>query len=74
MAGTIVLKAIVAALCFTGASAWPFSISKRQTLTLATVQKQALDNALKVLDGTLSDGLTNRVATCNKNTVAVRKE
>ena len=72
MAGSTVIKAVLAALCFTGVSAWPFS--KRQTLTLATVQQQALDNALKVLDGTLSDGLTNRPTTCNKNTVAVRKE
>jgi tyrosinase len=72
MAGSTVVKAVVAALCLTGASAWPFST--RQTLTLATVQKQALDNAFKVLDGTLSDGLTNRPSTCNKKTVAVRKE
>jgi tyrosinase len=67
-----IVKAVVAALCLTGVSAWPFS--KRQTLTLAAVQKQALDNALKVLDGTLSDGLTNRPSTCNRKTVGVRKE
>jgi tyrosinase len=73
MAGVKVIKAALAALYFTGtATAWPFST--RQSLTLETVQKQAYDNALKVLDGTLSDGLTNRVSTCNKNTVAVRKE
>jgi tyrosinase len=72
MAGITVINAVLAALCFTSAYAWPFA--KRQTLTLATVQKQALDNAYKVLDGTLSDGLTNRPSTCNKNTVAVRKE
>lgn len=71
MAGKSVIQAVLAALCFTGTFAWP-SV-KRQTLTLETVQKQALDNALKVLDGTLSDGLT-RPSTCNKNTVAVRKE
>lgn len=57
---------------FTGASASPFS--RRQTLDLASLNKQAIANAYKVLDGTLSDGLTNRPATCNKNTVAVRKE
>jgi tyrosinase len=72
MAGTMLSKALVVALCLTGASAWPFS--KSQTLTLQVVQKQALENAFKVLDGTLSDGLTNRPSTCNKNTVAVRKE
>jgi tyrosinase len=72
MAGTTVINVLLAALCFTGTSAWPFS--KRQTLTLQGVQKQALDNAFKVLDGTLSDGLTNRPSTCNKNTVAIRKE
>jgi tyrosinase len=73
MAGTAVVKALVASLClFSGASASPFT--KRQaTLTLDGVQKQALANAYKVLDGTLSDGL-KRPATCNKNTVAVRKE
>jgi tyrosinase len=72
MTGTTVVNTILAALCFTSVSAWPFS--KRQTLTLQEVQKQTLDNAYKVLDGTLSDGLTNRASTCNENTVAVRKE
>ena len=72
MAGLTIVKAVVAALCLTGASAWPSS--KRQTLTLDGVQKQALANAYKVLDGTLSDGLTTRPKTCNKNTVVVRKE
>jgi tyrosinase len=73
MAGVTVIKAALAALYFTGtATTWPFYT--RQSLTLETVQKQAYDNALKVLDGTLSDGLTNRISTCNKNTVAVQKE
>jgi tyrosinase len=72
MARKTVINAVLAALCLTGAFAWPFS--KRQALTLLDVQKQALENAYKVLDGTLSDGLTNRPTTCNKNTVAVRKE
>lgn len=72
MAGRTFAKAIVAVLYFTGASASPFS--RRQTLDLASLNKQAIANAYKVLDGTLSDGLTNRPATCNKNTVAVRKE
>jgi tyrosinase len=73
MAGTVVVKALVASLLlFSGASASPFA--KRQTtLTLDGVQKQALANAYKVLDGTLSDGL-NRSSTCNTDTVAVRKE
>jgi tyrosinase len=72
MVGLTVINAVLAALCVTGTSAWPFST--RQTLTLHNVQQQALDNAYKVLDKTLDDGLTNRVSTCNKNTVAVRKE
>lgn len=73
MAGNLVINAVLASLClFSGASAWPFT--KRQAaLTLDDVQKQALANAYKVLDGTLSDGLT-RPSTCNRNTVAVRKE
>jgi tyrosinase len=72
MAGLTVFNAVLAALCITGTSAWPSL--KRQTLTLQSVQQQALENAYKVLNGTLDDGLTNRVATCNKDTVAVRKE
>jgi tyrosinase len=73
MAGTAVIKALVASLClFSGASAW-LSV-KRQTLTADQIQTQALANAYKVLDGTLSDGLTNRNATCKKNTVSIRKE
>jgi tyrosinase len=72
MASTAIINVVLAALCLTGASAWPFS--RRQSLTLQDVQKQALENAFKVLDGTLSDGLTNRPSTCNKNTVAIRKE
>ena len=72
MAGNTVLNALVASLCiFSGASAWPFE--KRQTLTIDTITTQTLANARKVLDGTLSDGLT-RGAGCNKDTVAIRKE
>jgi tyrosinase len=73
MAGKSVVNAVLASLClFTGTSAWPFE--KRQTaLTLDDVQKQASANAYKVLNGTLSDGLT-RSSTCTKDTVAVRKE
>jgi tyrosinase len=72
MAGNAVITAITASLClFSGASAWPFS--KRQTLSIADIQKQALANAYKVLDGTLADGLT-RGTGCNKDTVGVRKE
>ncbi|KAF1851600.1 Di-copper centre-containing protein [Cucurbitaria berberidis CBS 394.84] len=73
MAGNMVVNAVLASLClFSGASAWPFT-TRQTTLTLDKVQEQALANAYKVLDGTLSDGLT-RPSTCNKNTVAVRKE
>jgi tyrosinase len=72
MTATTVVNTVLAALYFTGVSAWPFS--KRQALTLQHVQKQALDNTFKVLSGTLNDGLTNRPSTCNHNTVAVRKE
>ncbi|KAH8723221.1 hypothetical protein GQ44DRAFT_761239 [Phaeosphaeriaceae sp. PMI808] len=72
MAGTTVINGVLAALCLTGAFAWPFE--NRQSVTIETVQKQALANAYRVLEGTLSDGLTNRPSTCNKNTVAVRKE
>ena len=74
MAGNAVVNAILASLClFSGASASPFT--KRQTgLTLDQVQSQALANAYKVLNGTLSDGLTRSSTTCNKDTVAVRKE
>ncbi|KAF2713594.1 Di-copper centre-containing protein [Pleomassaria siparia CBS 279.74] len=75
MAGTAVIKALVASLClFSGASAWPSTSSKRQTLGADDIQKQALANAYKVLDGTLSDGSTNRKTTCNKTTVSIRKE
>jgi tyrosinase len=73
MAGNTIIKAFVASLCLSsGVSAWPFT--KRQAApTLDDVQKLALANAYKVLDGTLSDGM-NRPSTCNKDTVAVRKE
>jgi tyrosinase len=72
MAGNAVITALVASLCiFSGASAWPFE--KRQTLTIDTIATQALTNARKVLEGTLSDGLT-RGSGCNKDTVAIRKE
>jgi len=72
MVGNAVITAFTASLClFSGASAWPFS--RRQALSIADIQKQALANANKVLDGTLADGLT-RGTGCNKNTVAVRKE
>jgi tyrosinase len=72
MAGNTVVNALVASLCiFSGASAWPFA--KRQTLSPDDIQKQAFANAQKVLDGTLSDGLT-RTAGCNKDTVGIRKE
>lgn len=72
MAGNAVITAITASLCFfSRASAWPFS--KRQALSTDDIQKQALANAYKVLDGTLADGLT-RSTNCNKDTVRLRKE
>ena len=73
MAGYTVVNALVASLClFSGASAWP-STKRQAAPTLDDVQKLALANAYKVLDGTLSDGMS-RPTTCNKDTVAVRKE
>ncbi|KAL6706425.1 hypothetical protein ACN47E_005531 [Coniothyrium glycines] len=64
--------ALAAAFLLPGTAAWP--TEKRQTkLTLGKVQEQALANAYRVLDGTLSDGLT-RLSSCNKDTVAVRRE
>ena len=72
MAGNLVVNALVASLClFSGASAWP--ASKRQTLSIDDIQKQALANAQKVLEGTLDDGL-KRGEGCTKATVATRKE
>lgn len=73
MAGNTIVHAILASLClFSGASAWPSS--KRQALTLADIQKQALANSYKVLEGTLSDGLTRTASACTKANVAVRRE
>lgn len=72
MAGNTLFTAVTASLClFSGVSAWPFT--SRQTLTIDTIQKQALANAHKVLEGTLADGMT-RGANCNKDTVSIRKE
>ncbi|KAK7186377.1 Di-copper centre-containing protein [Paraphaeosphaeria sporulosa] len=71
MAGHTVISLLTALCLFSGSSAFPFS--KRQTLSTDDIQKQALANAYKVLDGTLADGMT-RPSTCNKNTVSVRKE
>jgi tyrosinase len=72
MAGNALNTALTAFLClFSGASASPFS--KRQALTIDGVQKAALANAYKVLDGSLADGMT-RSANCTKNNVAIRKE
>jgi len=71
MAGHALVSLLMALCLFSGASAFPSF--KRQTLSIDDIQKQALANAYKVLDGTLSDGMT-RPSTCNKNTVSVRKE
>jgi hypothetical protein len=46
-ASIIVVNAVLAALCPTGASIWP--LSKRQALALWDVHKQVLENANKVL-------------------------
>ena len=69
MLSTVVVTVFTALSSLSGAAAWP----KRQTLSIDDIQTQALSNAYKVLDGTLSDGMT-RSSGCNKNTVAVRKE
>ncbi|PVI06676.1 Di-copper centre-containing protein [Periconia macrospinosa] len=61
MAPSSLLTAVTASLCLFSA------------LTIDDIQKQATINANKVLEGTLSDGLT-RGANCNKNTVSIRKE
>ncbi|KAF2112089.1 hypothetical protein BDV96DRAFT_614416 [Lophiotrema nucula] len=67
-------KALAASLAlFSGATAFPFSASKRQTLAIDDISKQAYANALKVLNGSISDGLTRKTE-CNPNTVAIRKE
>ena len=69
--GAAIINALVASLCFSsGVSAWPFS--KRQSLSTDDIQKQALANAYKVLDGTLSDGMTR--SGCTKANVQIRKE
>lgn len=74
MAGVLTLKALAASLCLTlGVFASPFDERQAATARLTDIQHQALENAYKVLDGTLSDG-ESRPATCNRDTVAVRKE
>ncbi|CAI6339633.1 unnamed protein product [Periconia digitata] len=71
MAGNTLLTAVTASLClFSGVSAWPFN--KRQALSIDDIQKQALTNANKVLEGTLADGMTREK--CTKDTVSIRKE
>lgn len=71
MAGRLVTHAITALCLVSGTAAWPFDT--RQSLSIEDIQTQALANAYKVLDGTLSDGLT-RDSKCTKANVAVRKE
>ncbi|KAF2731581.1 Di-copper centre-containing protein [Polyplosphaeria fusca] len=72
MVGTTLITALVASLClFSGAGGAP--LEKKQTLSLEDIQKQALANAWKVLNGTLDDGMT-RGKTCNAQTVSIRKE
>lgn len=75
MAGTMIVRAFLALLCiYSGVVSARPSTKRQTTLTLDKLQQQALTNAYKVLNGTLSDGLTTRPSTCNENTVAVRKE
>jgi tyrosinase len=71
MAGHAVISLFTALCLLTDATASLFS--KRQTLAIGDIQTQALANAYKVLEGTLSDGMV-RVGTCTKNTVELRKE
>jgi tyrosinase len=72
MAGRAVLAAVTVSLgLFSETNAWPFA--KRQSLTTDDIQKQALENAYKVLDGTLDDGMTRKEG-CTKETVGIRKE
>ncbi|ORY12393.1 hypothetical protein BCR34DRAFT_299575 [Clohesyomyces aquaticus] len=73
MVGSTVFNAFVASLCIFSGLSTATPLSKRQSLDLATIQTQAAANTLKVLDGTLSDGLT-RGKGCNKDTLAIRKE
>ena len=69
MFGNTILGILTALCLFSVVTALP----KRQTLSIEDIQTQALANAYKVLDGTLSDGMT-RAAGCSKGTVSVRKE
>lgn len=75
MAGTMIVRAFLALLyIYSGVVSARPSTKRHTTLTLDKLQQHALTNAYKVLNGTLSDGLTTRPSTCNENTVAVRKE
>ncbi|KAF1830299.1 Di-copper centre-containing protein [Decorospora gaudefroyi] len=75
MAGNVLVNALVASLCLFsgGVSSSPVNKREVEDPTLDEVAKQALTNAYKVLDGTLSDG-TTRSSECTKDTVAVRQE
>ena len=72
MVRNILAKALVALLCLSSRT----SANLAQTATtLDDIQNQALTNAYRVLDGTLSDGLSRSPNThCNTSTVAIRKE
>ncbi|KAE8833967.1 hypothetical protein HRS9122_08047 [Pyrenophora teres f. teres] len=72
MVGNIFSKALVVSLRLF--SRTPIS-SPETVTTLEDIQNHALTNAYKVLDGTLSDGLTRSPNTsCTKATLAIRKE
>ena len=69
MVRNILLNALVASLRLFSRS------SAQNATTLEDIQNQALTNAYRVLDGTLSDGLSRSPNTqCTKSTVAIRKE
>lgn len=69
MIGHTIVRVLTALCLFSDVTAWP----KRQTLSIEDIQKQALANTYKILDGTLTDGIP-RSAGCNRDTVSVRKE
>ena len=72
MVRNILAKALVALLPL---SSRTLANPAHTETTLEDIQNQALTNAYRVLDGTLSDGLSRSPNTnCNKSTIAIRKE
>lgn len=73
--GKTLLQAITASLgLFTlfPASVVAAPLVERQTLTADQIASQALANAYKVLNGTLSDGMTH--TKCTKDSLQIRRE